>query len=41
MTWPLLAAAFAAALTAWPLLARHDRRARARRRAARNRGETP
>jgi hypothetical protein len=35
MTWPLLAAAFGAALTAWPLLARHDRRARQRRRAAR------
>jgi hypothetical protein len=33
--WPLLAAAFAAALTAWPLIARHDRQARKRRRAAR------
>ncbi|MER8220925.1 hypothetical protein ABTZ58_10095 [Streptomyces sp. NPDC094143] len=41
MTWPVLAAAFAAALTAWPLLARHDRQVRKRRRAARNRQETP
>ncbi|MFE8961776.1 hypothetical protein [Streptomyces iakyrus] len=41
MTWPLLAAAFAAALTAWPLLARHDRRVRQQRRAARNRQENP
>jgi hypothetical protein len=37
MTWPLLAAA----LTAWPLLAHHDRHTRARRRAARNRQENP
>jgi hypothetical protein len=41
MTWPVLAAAFAAALTAWPLLARHDRMVRRRRRAARNRQENP
>jgi hypothetical protein len=33
--WPVLAAAAAAALAAWPLLARHDRMLRARRRAAR------
>jgi hypothetical protein len=39
--WPVLAAAFTAALTAWPLLAHHDRHARKRRRAARNRQENP
>jgi hypothetical protein len=33
--WPLLAAAFVAALTAGPLLARDDRQTRKRRRAAR------
>lgn len=37
--WLLLAAAYALALTAWPCLALHDRRARARRAAARK--ETP
>ncbi|MFJ4974174.1 hypothetical protein ACIP6X_02285 [Streptomyces coeruleorubidus] len=36
MTWPLLAAAFGTALTVWPLLARHDRLVRRRRRAARD-----
>jgi hypothetical protein len=41
MTWPVLAAAFTAALTTWPLLARHDRQTRQRRRAARNRQENP
>ncbi|MFJ2961210.1 hypothetical protein ACIPIC_02735 [Streptomyces collinus] len=39
--WPLLAAALGAALTAWPLLAHHDRQARKRRRAARDRQENP
>jgi hypothetical protein len=33
--WLLLAAAYLAALTAWPCLAWHDRRQRARRAAAR------
>ncbi|CAL9664447.1 hypothetical protein SUDANB1_07138 [Streptomyces sp. enrichment culture] len=41
MTWPLLAAAFGTALAAWPCIARHDRKARARRAAGRNRKETP
>jgi hypothetical protein len=33
--WPLLAAAFGTALTAWVCLHHHDRRVRQRRRAAR------